>query len=176
MVKQRLLKNYAEKFGLKVLVETGTYMGETVSALEGDFAEIYSIELDDRLYERAKRKFRNHRNVHVVHGDSAIELPLLISGIDQPCLFWLDAHKCGTSARAAQDTPIEKELQCLIRRTYLNDVILIDDAANFNGRHDYPTIDDISKTVLESGKGWTVEVKHDIIRIHMTDPISEMWR
>jgi hypothetical protein len=56
-VKQKIVKKYAKQFNLKILIETGTYLGDMVSATQQFFNEIYSIELCDSLYERAKKRF-----------------------------------------------------------------------------------------------------------------------
>ena len=45
IVKQRVLREYAKKYGLRILVETGTSTGDMVEAMKTDFDRIYSIEL-----------------------------------------------------------------------------------------------------------------------------------
>ena len=52
------MREYGEKFGLKALVETGTYYGEMVAATKHYFDRIYSIELDAVLAEWALRETR----------------------------------------------------------------------------------------------------------------------
>ena len=44
VVKQRVLREYAERYELKVFVETGTYRGDMVQAMKPLFDKIYSIE------------------------------------------------------------------------------------------------------------------------------------
>ena len=57
LLKQKVVREYGEKFGLKTLVETGTYYGEMVAAMKSRFDRIYSIEFVPALAERATRKF-----------------------------------------------------------------------------------------------------------------------
>jgi len=57
MIKQKIVKKYARQFNLDILIETGTYFGDMISATSRFFKEIYSIELDDLLYKMAKKKF-----------------------------------------------------------------------------------------------------------------------
>ena len=57
LLKQKVVREYGEKFGLKTLVETGTYYGEMVAAMKSHFDRIYSIEFVPELAERATRKF-----------------------------------------------------------------------------------------------------------------------
>jgi hypothetical protein len=46
IVKQQTLRSYSKKFGLNILVETGTLHGDMVEAMKKDFERIYSIELN----------------------------------------------------------------------------------------------------------------------------------
>jgi uncharacterized protein with ACT and thioredoxin-like domain len=49
-VKQRYVREYGSRFGIEVLVETGTFMGDMINAVKKDFKSIYSIELSRDLY------------------------------------------------------------------------------------------------------------------------------
>ena len=92
LIKQKIIKEYAHRFAIDTFVETGTYLGEMVGAVKDTFKEIFSIELDDKLFKKAKEKFSRHPYVHIIHGDSGEILPEVLSSIKRPCLFWLDAH------------------------------------------------------------------------------------
>ena len=92
LVKQMAVREYAQKHDLHVLVETGTWLGHMVNAVKDLFDEIYSIEIVEKLYQRAKRKFSRHQHITVLHGDSAQVLPAVLERVNQPCLFWLDGH------------------------------------------------------------------------------------
>jgi len=50
VAKQRVLREYAERYHLKIFVETGTYRGDMVEAMKHLFHKIYSIELSDTLF------------------------------------------------------------------------------------------------------------------------------
>ena len=50
-VKQSVVRKYAKKFRIKVLVETGTYHGAMVEAMRNQFRVIHSIEIYKPLYE-----------------------------------------------------------------------------------------------------------------------------
>jgi predicted O-methyltransferase YrrM len=90
IIKQQTIRSFAEKYEIKILIETGTYYGDMVKALKGDFNQIYSIELSEELYEKAKQRFDGEENVRIVHGDSGVELGKLVAMIKEPVLFWLD--------------------------------------------------------------------------------------
>src|SRR5438046_2990765 len=55
--KHATLREYASRFNIKTLIETGTFYGDTVFAFIPSFDCIYSIELDDELYRRATERF-----------------------------------------------------------------------------------------------------------------------
>src|SRR5215471_17936424 len=57
LVKQRTVREYADRYKLRVLVETGTYYGEMVAAMKNHFAEVYSVEYVPELAHRAQKKF-----------------------------------------------------------------------------------------------------------------------
>jgi hypothetical protein len=167
LYKQSQLKHYAERCSLDVLVETGTCLGDMVYALRDVFSEIHSIELDEALYRRARNRLAGLQHVSLLLGDSVRVLPGIVAALQRPCLFWLDAHYSGgATARGEFETPVAQELQCILRDCRVRHVILIDDAREFTGSRDYPTLDEVRSLVQQKRPGWTVEVEHDIIRIH----------
>ncbi len=54
IVKRLIIKEYQEKFGYNILVETGTLMGDMVEAQRKRFKKIVSIELDVNLAKTKK--------------------------------------------------------------------------------------------------------------------------
>ena len=132
------------------------------------FNQIYSIELDENLYLRAKKKFDNTTNIQILQGDSCMVLPDLLNKIEKKCLFWLDAHYSGgITARGNLDTPIMLELKSIFSHKIKDHIILIDDARCFNGSKNYPTIQDLRNFVKkERPDNWVFEIRDDIIRIH----------
>jgi hypothetical protein len=168
-VKQRIVKYYAAKFRPQNFIETGTYMGEMIAAVlnTNTFDKIISIEFDQALAERAKNKFASYSHVTILQGDSGQVLPSVISGITEPCLFWLDAHYAGgVTSRGDLETPIIKELKVILEHSCPDHVILIDDAREFTGENDYPTLKDVEKLVLGKRGDWLMEVDADVIRLH----------
>jgi hypothetical protein len=165
--KRRTIRRYARRFRTPVLVETGTYRGTTVRAMRRRFEQIYSIELGEELYERARARFAGDEHIHILHGDSAELLPALARRIDEPCLFWLDGHfsDWGT-ARGAWDSPLERELEAVLARTQDRDVVLVDDARLLTGEQGYPTLEEIRRVVAERRPDRVVAVHGDIVRIY----------
>jgi hypothetical protein len=167
LYKQGQLRHYAKRFSLDVLVETGTYVGDMVYALRDVFSEIHSIELDEVLYRSAVSRLAGLPHVCLTLGDSVQVLPGIVAALQRPCLFWLDAHYSGgTTARGELETSVAQELQCILRDCRVRHAILIDDAREFTGSRNYPTLDEVRSLVRQRHSGWAVEVEHDIIRIH----------
>lgn len=164
--KRAALRSLAERYGLKILVETGTYRGDMVEAMKQDFDRVYSIELSSVLFQAARRRFQNDGNVEILHGDSADLLHGVLSMLDQPALFWLDAHYSGgETARGARDTPVLVEIESILRSSDSAHVILVDDARLFGRDPAYPSIDEVIRLVRRYRTDAVVEVVNDGIRI-----------
>jgi hypothetical protein len=170
LVKRSIVKSYGARFGLNVLIETGTYRGDMINACRQAFDYMYSIELDDMLFAEAARRFARYAHISILHGDSGSVLPDLLRTIAVPSLFWLDGHYCASvSAKGRVETPIASELEAILRHRVSGHVVLIDDARCFTGKNDYPTIDQLRSKVLAHHPDWALEVATDIIRIHHKD-------
>lgn len=165
--KQDIVRDYAARFSVKTLIETGTFRGAMVKAMCHQFEHIWSIELDQRLFQKARRRFRRDRHVSILPGDSAKVLSEILSSIKTPCLFWLDGHYSGgKTAKGELETPVRKELLQILNHPVDGHVVLIDDARSFNGSHDYPTVEALEELIKGIRPSWVVEVSDDIIRAH----------
>jgi len=165
-VKQCAIKKYADEYGLKVLVETGTYYGDMVEAMLTNFERIYSIELSNELYENAKKKFKNEGRVKLIHGDSGTELGNLVDDLDQPTLFWLDGHySAGVTAKGEEISPVIEELKHIYNAEDKGHVILIDDAREFGVARDYPSVEELSEFIQSKKCDVSLAVEDDIIRV-----------
>jgi hypothetical protein len=173
IVKQMVIKEYAEKFGITQFIETGTYLGEMIHAVLDKFSVIHSIELVDKYYKRAKNIFSRFPHVKIMQGDSGKRLPEILAVVDVPCLFWLDGHYSGGNERAEKETPILEEVCAILQHPVKDHIILIDDARMFTGTHDYPTIDRLKEIVREKDREMIFEEKDDIIRIYRKNSRSE---
>ncbi|TAE78165.1 MAG: hypothetical protein EAZ65_02825 [Verrucomicrobia bacterium] len=168
VVKQKNLRDFRDRFGLEILVETGTYKGDMVEAMKGGFRKVYSIELADHFHQAAVRRFQQDAHVEILHGDSGRVMAELVPKLDGPTLFWLDGHySAGTTARGDKDTPILEELDHIFARKDFHCVVLVDDARCFEGLSEqiYPSIDEVRAFVNERRPGWLVDVETDCIRI-----------
>jgi len=167
VVKQMVVTTYAAKNGIRVFIETGTYLGEMVCAVKDTFDKIYSIELSNELCKRARKKFVGYRHIIIINGDSAEVLPEILMHAKEPCLFWLDGHYSGgNTAKGEKETPIMEELKQICDHPVKNHVILIDDARLFTGKNDYPTIESLRTFIEARLPYYEFDVQDDIIRIY----------
>lgn len=170
LFKQQTIAAYAKQHSLQILVETGTYLGDMVDAQKNNFEKIYSIELSEKLYSKALKKFKGYNHIHLLHGDSGRVLSTIIAQLSRPALFWLDGHYSGgITAFADKECPVPEELDTIFA-SGLSHVILIDDARLFNGTNSYPSIENIKGKVEQVGNNMHVSVADDIIRIVPQQP------
>ena len=87
--KQFVIQEYFERFSPDIFVETGTYEGDMVDAMLGNFKKIYSVELNETYFRNAYREFGRHRNVHIFQGQSEKILPEILKNISDSCSFGL---------------------------------------------------------------------------------------
>ena len=164
-VKRIAVRDYQEKSNYHILIETGTYYGDMVFAQMNYFDAIYSIELSDYFYNKAVKRFKKYKKVHLLHGDSAVLLSSVIKDISEPVIFWLDGHYSGgNTAKGESECPVWSELDQIITRQ-LPHIILIDDARCFIGKQDYPSIEELRHYFVDKNINHSFEVKDDIIRI-----------
>jgi hypothetical protein len=167
LVKHSIVKEYQRRFGARVLIETGTFAGDTIAAMLGRFDRIVSIELDRGWHDKAVARFRGRPDVTLLQGDSGARLPEVLATLDRPALFWLDAHYSGPiTARGALDSPIAQELGAIRVHPVRGHVVLIDDMRDFSGTGGYPRADDLVALLRGWDPGATVEIADDILRWH----------
>lgn len=165
IVKQRIVRACLKRSGASTVIETGTFRGDMVDALVPVAARIVSIELDDRLYAAARKRFAGQPHVELLLGDSGALLPGILTGLDRPAFFWLDGHYTGAhSARTEVDSPIVAEIEALLQHPVRGHTVLIDDAREFRGTAGYPTIDELRAMILERQPLSQFAVADDIIR------------
>jgi hypothetical protein len=154
----------ARRHGLRVFVETGTFLGDMLLTVRPHFARLFSIELDEKLHADARRRLGHRKSIELLQGDSARVLPHILERLDEPALFWLDGHYSGgITARGERDTPISEELRHVFEHRVRNHAILIDDARCFDGTADYPTLEELRAAVAKARPDFSFEVANDII-------------
>jgi hypothetical protein len=163
--KQQALIELAKKYNLKTLVETGTYLGDMMYAMQPHFEQLYSIELSELFYSKAVKRFSSKPTIKLLNGDSALKLNEVVLQLKSPALFWLDGHYSGgITAKGDKECPVYEELEWIFKSPIAH-VIVIDDARLFIGKNDYPTVDELKAFVEGRKPNYTMEIANDSIRL-----------
>jgi hypothetical protein len=146
-----------------VTIETGTSTGRTARALANAGFPVHTIEVDETVYQRARKGLREVPRITMHLGDSGVLLPGLLKEIaatERSVNFWLDGHSCGDgSGRAeAYDTAILPELVTigdLVDRG-IEVVVAVDDFRLFGNDVNYPPKDVLVDWARAAGLNWYV--------------------
>lgn len=144
-----------------VVVETGTYRGDTTSKLALVAKEIHTIEASYPLYCTATRTLAAYANIMIYHGNSRDVLPRLVPLFagNNRVLFWLDAHYSGGVTYGQQDEcPLLDELTIIFENLSENKdiMILIDDIRVFGVNPNYPSKASIIQLAANRGFSWDI--------------------
>jgi hypothetical protein len=170
VVKQKTVLEYARRYRLRTLVETGTYYGEMVHAMRGRFDRIYTIELDSTLAALARRRFVNDSHVRVFEGDSQSMISRVLEEINEPSLFWLDAGYYGWDRHVGNRGRLTSELRSILAHSVSGHIVLMDDAHGLSGTNGAPTFDELKADIEREFPGRNVEVSYNIVRICRAQP------
>ena len=166
LAKQKVIEKYAKQYLCPTLIETGTYLGDTIYSQKDNFSNIISVELSQRFFKAAKTRFKKYSHIRICFGNSGELLSEIMPGITSRSLIWLDGHYSGRlTARGETESPVFKELDAIFKNNELLHVILIDDARLFIGKRDYPTIDELEAFVKEHNGNYKLRTESDIIVI-----------
>lgn len=136
----------------------------------GDLSKFnfHTDELDETFKNR--ESYLNN-SIHLINKDSVAGLKELLTQIDEPCCFWLDAHAGAAKyAKGPKDVPLLDELEIISNHHIKNHIIAIDDAHLF-GQLQYDsktgekvcdyrdiTYENVSDALLKINEMYTVEV------------------
>ena len=135
------------------------------AGLAGTRCNIDSIEYENELAQRAKKKFARWPEIKILEGDSQKILPELLKEISDPALFWLDAGYYGWAGVQGDKDRLTTELEAILDHQFKTHVILMDDARGLNGQNGAPTVEELKRRIELKVPRRKVEVKHDILRI-----------
>lgn len=132
-----LKKSVLEKYQSPYFFETGTADGSAVElALELNFEKIFSIEIDERLYNENLKKFRHEIEIGRVNlflGDTIeVMTSILENHINKKTTFWLDAH-VDSGPMGVKKCPLYEEIDFIKKTNIFEHSILIDDIRCFDG-------------------------------------------
>jgi GT2 family glycosyltransferase len=129
----RLVRALQSGLPLSVFVETGTFKGDTIAEMLPHFAQLFTVELSENLWQAAVHRFIAQPKVTAARGDSASFLAQVQTSVaDRSTLYWLDAHWCvgENTTGARSQCPLLAEIDA-IGKLGTQSVVLIDDARLF---------------------------------------------
>lgn len=135
-------------------VETGTYMGETIFAMEPFFEKLHTIEIKHEFYQKALTKYSGDK-ISFHFGDSGVKIKSVCEQLDKPTLFFLDGHwSAGNTGKGDKDCPLYEELPNIMKYCNQKCIIIVDDIRLFgrgpNKGNEICNWEDINvKTVLD---------------------------
>ena len=166
IIKQQAIRYYQKKSGYNILVETGTYKGDMIFAQMDSFEKIYSIELSQVLFDKAKKRFQKHPKISLLQGNSGEIIDKVLKELKEPAILWLDGHYSGgITASSEKYCPVNEELEVVIAHNQLQHIILIDDARCFTGEYSYPAISELKAITGKNFAGYRFSIDEDIIRM-----------
>lgn len=125
-----LARELARAGDLRDFVETGTYVGQALAWASRGFERVWTVELNPDYLAQARLNNPGLANVAYLQGDSASELPKIVSRLTGSALFWLDAH-AGAGFFANEDIcPLVQELETVLASPFEH-CIIVDDARAF---------------------------------------------
>jgi hypothetical protein len=133
--------------------------------MKGRFDQIYSVEYDHQLAQRAQQKFARYAHIKILEGDSQQVVPSLLQSITTPTLFWLDAGYYGWAGLQGDKQRLTSEFDAILRHGVKGHIILMDDARGLNGQNGAPTVPELKQRIESEFPGRKVEVKYDILRV-----------
>lgn len=117
------LAGLVEKYGVKTIIETGTYMADSTFEFEKMVDTVYTIEVNETYFYSAKRRAEaNKSSVNFLLGSSPEAIKGICSSnlLKKPILFFLDAHWYGYN-------PLLDELKTIAECGLKDSIIVIHD-------------------------------------------------
>jgi hypothetical protein len=154
-----LSKLQDDKTKYSYFIETGTFNGDTIFALEPYFDKLYTIEISEKYYNNTKEKYEGNK-INFILGDSGVVLEKLLPTITEKCIFFLDGHWSGEdTGRSNKDVPLEEEITSINNFYKQNAIIIIDDFRLFG---------------LKKGEDWSKISKNKLLNI-LSSRISKVY-
>lgn len=162
--KSGVLREYAARFHVKTLVETGLYGGRG-SGMHVPVETYVAIDYQVANLNEAERICPG--GVYLL-GDSAEVLPRVLGNdeLAPPVLFWLDAHAIDDEEPSPTKCPLTAELAAIGAWEYApNSVVLIDDLWAMGRVSGWPTLLELRKYARDHASVWECSEEGGIMRL-----------
>jgi len=166
-------------------IETGTYRGETILALEKYFSNLFTIEIKEDFYIKVKNNYKGDK-IKFYLGDSSTILANILPNIKGKSIIFLDGHwSGGNTGKGEKDCPLYEELTNIVLYHKSDAIIIIDDVRLFgkgpNKKNEICNWEEInSKNIIKITKNRTKKIyylpsklnKKDRMIIHISSIIK----
>lgn len=116
----------------RILIESGSWDGTFVESVRTKYDHVHTIEIIESLYNNCNERFKNVDNVTCHFGDSPAVLKEILKDINEPVIFWLDAHWQGHNQPEGTKAPLLSELEVIKTHHIKTHTIMIDDVRLFS--------------------------------------------
>jgi hypothetical protein len=111
-----------------IFLESGTYEGETIFAMQPYFKELMTFEITEYYYKMVNEKNNNKNNIIFILGDTTVWFPYVLPTLKEPTIFFLDGHWSGCfTGKGEKTVPLLEELTAIANNFKPNGIIIIDD-------------------------------------------------
>jgi hypothetical protein len=125
------IKGLAREFKVETYIETGTFRGQGIQIAARYFKHAYSCEIIEDFYTDVVLRTINKHNIKIFHMDSSKFLKYISTTLNEPLIYYLDAH--------FYDPSLPKELRFVVKQELAsmapsnNCIIIIHDFDTRNG-------------------------------------------
>ena len=169
--KFRQIKVLAQRSGASMLIETGTYVGNTAMRCSRVFERVITIELDADLFRQANEYLSQRKNVQCLEGDALVLLPQVLERADvNDVMVFLDGHFSGQqTAHGDLAEPACEEIEVLAKYRHKIRAFIVDDFRCFGRDKGWPRRSELLRTVEECfGDGFEYTIHLDQILVWRT--------
>jgi hypothetical protein len=147
--KVRQIKALAFRTNSRVLIEAGTFLGNTAMRCSGSFDRVITMELDAQLFRQAKHYLSRRKNVLCLEGDALKLLPSVLEAADiKEALVFLDGHfSGGVTAHGDLAEPACEEIAVLARYKDKINAVVVDDFRCFGNDAGWPRKSTLLQTI-----------------------------
>lgn len=92
---EELVIKLRDLFKVDCLIETGTYTGGTAIWASSRFKRVVTIENSQEIYKDTFEKLSHIKNIEFLFGHTSVALDEVVTKLQAPAIFWLDAHSRG---------------------------------------------------------------------------------
>lgn len=162
-IPEQLALDYKVWYKLQTFVETGTFQGRTTKWAGLNFFRVHTVDVHIDYLKQAQAACQL-LPVAFYHGRSEVMLQTIISRLDRPTLFWLDAHWSADLAYQQLDIvcPVLEEIEVINQRcNKQRHVVMIDDARLFGVERGWPSQKAVIDALAKGGR--EVSINQDVI-------------